>query len=543
MITFQFAGPNGYLDVRWDDDSFYHYTGGRWLFNEAEQLADRCVKFNMAELVRLATKSLGCSPSSCVSVEKLPEGNYNKAFLIKMCDGRQVVAKVPNPNAGLPFYTTASEVATMDFVRTIAGIPSPKVYAWNARATGNPVGAEYIVMDKADGVLLSSKWPTMSMKEKHQLTQVIIDFERSLLSHHFENIGSLYYETDLAGLQDKFSTTGYSGFAIGPTTNRQVLEDGRKNFDSDKGPWSTASEYILASARRERECIQRSAKFPRPEGIFGGPRSYEPTADAKLAVLDNFEKVAPYLLPKDTSVNIPVLWHSDLHHDNIFVDSADPSKVLSIIDWQSVYLAPLFQQATTPAFLDFDGPKQMEGLSVPSLPNNFGELSLVEKERAKTLLAQQSLYKLYEIQSARQNPPVFKALRNASTLGSQIISLVSQVFNDGESIVNGQLIQVAREWDQIVGKDGPSCPLTATPAEIAAQDVNQRKWEEGVQLMEDVLEALGGSENGWQGWVSHEDYSQMKGKLSIVRKQFLDHMAENEEEREAWDRVWPFQNK
>lgn len=233
---------------------------------------------------------------------------------------------------------------------------------------------------------------------------------------------------------------------------------------------STASEYVLASARRERECIQRSAKFPRPEGIFGGPRSYEPTADAKLAVLDNFEKVAPYLLPKDTSVNIPVLWHSDLHHDNIFVDSADPSKVLSIIDWQSVYIAPLFQQATTPAFLDFDGPKQTEGLSVPSLPNNFGELSLVEKERAKTLLAQQSLYKLYEIQSARQNPPVFKALRNASTLGSQIISLVSQVFNDGESIVNGQLIQVAREWDQIVGKDGPSCPLTATPAEIAAQE-------------------------------------------------------------------------
>jgi hypothetical protein len=61
--------------------------------------------------------------------------------------------------------------------------------------------------------------------------------------------------------------------------------------------------------------------------------------------------------------------------------------------------------------------------------------------------------------------------------------------------------------------------------------------------MENILEALGGSENGWQGWVSHEDYSQMKGKLSTVRKQFLDHMAENEEEREAWDQVWPFQDK
>ncbi|KAJ9196680.1 hypothetical protein DTO164E3_6210 [Paecilomyces variotii] len=496
-------------DVYWDDDSFYHYTGGRWLFNEAEQLADRRVKFNMTELVRVATASLGYSLSSCIGVQKLPEGNYNKAFLIKMCDGRQVVAKVPNPNAGLPFYTTASEAATMDFV-----------YAWNACAAGNPVGAEYIIMEKSDGVLLSSKWPTMSMKEKHQLTQCIIGFERSLLSHHFENIGSLYYETDLARSQDKFSTTAYSGFVVGPTTDRKFLEDGRRTFDSDKGPWSTASEYILASARRERECIQRSTKFPKPEGIFGGPRSYQPTADAKLAVLDDFEKVAPYLLPKDTSVHVPVLWHGDLHHDNIFVDPADPSQILSIIDWQSVHIAPLFQQATTPAFLEFDGPKEPDGLSVPSLPKNFEELSLVEKERAKTLLAQQSLYKLYEIQSARQNPPVFKALRYASTLGGQIISLVSQVFND----------------------DGPPCPLTVTPTEVAAQEVDQQKWEEGVQLMEDVLEALGGSENGWQGWVNHEDYSQMKGKLSTVRKQFLDHMAENEEEREAWDRVWPFQD-
>jgi hypothetical protein len=33
-----------------------------------------------------------------------------------MDDGRQVVAKIPNPNAGRPHFTTASEVATMDFV-------------------------------------------------------------------------------------------------------------------------------------------------------------------------------------------------------------------------------------------------------------------------------------------------------------------------------------------------------------------------------------------------------------------------------------------
>lgn len=106
---------------------------------------------------------------------------------------------------------------------------------------------------------------------------------------------------------------------------------------------------------------------------------------------------------------------------------------------------------------------------------------------------------------------------------------------------------MAREWDRIVGNEGPSsvsCPISVTEDDIAAQEADQRKWEEGVQLMEDVLDASGGAaENGWQDWVSHEDYDRMKEKLAIVREQFLDHVAENNEEREAWATVWPFQDR
>ena len=97
-----------------DEEDLYRYTLGRWLWNEAEQLASRYVKFNMEELARIATRSIGSS--SCVEIEKLTEGNFNKAFLMTMDDGRQVVAKVPNPNAGHRHFNTASEVATMDFV-------------------------------------------------------------------------------------------------------------------------------------------------------------------------------------------------------------------------------------------------------------------------------------------------------------------------------------------------------------------------------------------------------------------------------------------
>jgi hypothetical protein len=42
-------------------------------------------------------------------------------MLLTMNDGSRVVAKVPNPNAGLPHLTTASEVATMAFVSFTGG--------------------------------------------------------------------------------------------------------------------------------------------------------------------------------------------------------------------------------------------------------------------------------------------------------------------------------------------------------------------------------------------------------------------------------------
>lgn len=96
------------------NQDFFRYTAGRFLFEEVNQLACRYVKFDMNELVQIAVSSI--ASRSCVAVRKLPEGQYSKAFLLTMDDGKRVVAKVPNLNAGRPHYTTASEVATMDFV-------------------------------------------------------------------------------------------------------------------------------------------------------------------------------------------------------------------------------------------------------------------------------------------------------------------------------------------------------------------------------------------------------------------------------------------
>lgn len=103
-------------DVDPNDDKF-RFTRGRFISNEEHEMSQRYVRFNLHELGRLAAEAVGSK--SCVNMQKYPDGTYNKALLLTMDDGAQAVAKVPNPNAGRPHFTTASEVATMEFVSLV----------------------------------------------------------------------------------------------------------------------------------------------------------------------------------------------------------------------------------------------------------------------------------------------------------------------------------------------------------------------------------------------------------------------------------------
>lgn len=94
--------------------TFFRYTDGRWLWDEEQQLRDRYRVFDPVALQRVAAESV-CS-NRCVSMQKLAEGGYNKVFCLLMDDGKPVITRIPNPNAGPRFYTTASEMATMEFV-------------------------------------------------------------------------------------------------------------------------------------------------------------------------------------------------------------------------------------------------------------------------------------------------------------------------------------------------------------------------------------------------------------------------------------------
>lgn len=68
----------------------------------------------MNELARLAANTVGAK--EVVNIDKYADGLFNKVFVFTFEDGKQVAGKVPNPVAITPHLTTASEVATMEFV-------------------------------------------------------------------------------------------------------------------------------------------------------------------------------------------------------------------------------------------------------------------------------------------------------------------------------------------------------------------------------------------------------------------------------------------
>lgn len=139
-------------------NEFFHYTSGRWLFNEQQQLALRHVEFSVSALKEAAANAVG---ASCCDLRKLSEGLFNRAFLLTMNNGTEIVARIPTSISGPAYYTTASEVATIDFMRSL-GVPVPNILGWSARAESTPVGAEYILMEKAPGLRLDSLWEQMS---------------------------------------------------------------------------------------------------------------------------------------------------------------------------------------------------------------------------------------------------------------------------------------------------------------------------------------------------------------------------------------------
>ncbi|KJX96292.1 phosphotransferase enzyme family protein [Zymoseptoria brevis] len=478
------------------DAEFFNFTRGRFVANEQHELAQRHRTFNVGELARHAARAV--KANRCLAIKKRPDGMYNRVLLLSMDNGKEVVAKIPNPNAGQPHFTTASEVATMKFAREVLRTPLPEVYAWSSRAQETLVGAEFILMEKVNGVELERFLPGMRIQDRLEVVKTIAEYHKSWASVSFEQFGSLYFAEDvgtlrlppLAYLDQEGRKVSDPRFVVGPSTGREMFDDGRAGIEFDRGPWKSLEAYHTAIGEREIACVQHILQLPSSPVSLHGPGLYQPTREKKIQALEVYLRLFPHLLPIDRRLGLSHLWHGDLHAGNIFVDPSEPTRVVGLIDWQSTELSPLYFQARQPHFIDYEGPT-VRGLERPTLPPDFAQLDEGEKRVTQALFYQQSLCALYRKILHQACPKVFECFEFQGTPAFALLLLARNILIDGEASYMAQAYELESIWDTLPGAQGAIYPLSFSVAEVETIHADLELAAMGMQAMRRMREALG----------------------------------------------------
>ncbi|EZF79840.1 hypothetical protein H110_08353 [Trichophyton rubrum MR1448] len=506
------AGPN-------ENDELFTYTSGRFLYNERCRLEERRVSFNVVALKDAAEKDVG--HGKITSLQKLAEGGFNRIFLLTSEDGFQAIAKIPYSITVPKKYTTASEVATTDLLRS-KGMPMPRIFGWSADAN-NPVGVEYIIMEKASGIPLETRWFDLSKHERHYLVTSLVDIEKKLFDIPFGNFGSIYYKSDLPpDLQldlymsdtDPVMVSQDERFCIGPTTDYMFWYGQRADLHTSRGPWKTPKDYLISIGKRE----SRPMKFPHVVHFeaINSPNEH-------IRHLNQYMEVAPYLLGSEshTDLSCPLLRHPD---------------------WQHATLLPLLLATGHPPMFQSPDQPPPKTLEKPSLPDNYDSLDPEQKSQADELYRRRTLFYIYMAFNGGLNKKHLSGMKDPRVLLSQhLVECAEKQWSGDVFGLKGALIRIYENWHLFNAhlSEPLPCPISFTQSEIDAYYEQEPTWFEMNGLFEYWKSELGGL--GDDGWVRTEAYEDTE-KKSIKLKQVLLEGSDTPEEERCVQEQWPFQD-
>lgn len=190
--------------------------------------------FNVEELKKAAATAANTPIEDVESIRKFSEGGFNRIFEISMRTGSSILARLPYPSTLPRRLATASEVATLAFVRA-HGIPAPRVLGYSVG--DNPVGSEYILMEKLPGRPIGDTWFDLSENERLKVLFEIVNLETKIFAIGLPASGSIYYASDLSPEtpQVPLPESG-DGLCIGPYVALRWWFKERADLDIDRGP-------------------------------------------------------------------------------------------------------------------------------------------------------------------------------------------------------------------------------------------------------------------------------------------------------------------
>lgn len=290
-------------------------------------------------------------------------------------------------------------------------------------------------------------------------------------------------------------------------------------------------------------CVKAIEPLPKPHIYIAG--RYIPSHARKLAALEFYVELVKFLLPMDSTITIPHIWHSDLHAENISVNPEDPTQIVGIIDWQASSIVPLYENASQLSFLDYDGPP-LEGTERPEFPKNLKKLDQVERDKAVELWEDKTLAVYYRMVLYHKNTRLFRAAEYRKTISWDFQCYAHNILIDGELIYLTLVASDLKEaWDTLPGVEAmgiPPFPFKLSVEELAVIEKEFEDMSEGMKCLRWINEGMRDFySDDVTPAVSHANYDFSKRELSEYKEAVLEQWARSDEERAAVHAWLPFE--
>ncbi|OAP64545.1 hypothetical protein AYL99_00517 [Fonsecaea erecta] len=476
----------------------------RWLWDERRRREEHTLKIDLGALEHVVRQATGSTAGVAVRFEKLTEGGSSKV-LLAVVGKQRVIVKIPDPVVS-PRLATASEVATLEFLRSELEVPVPKVFSWKDNSD-NPVGCEYIVMEEAQGKALNTTWSRLNMDAKFTVVDEVLSIHKRFITtkHMFSGYG--------------ITSTRTPTYCIGPMAHKHFMEPALRASGVNCGPWRTPQDYLVSIAHSSIAQIEMNqSKDTITEDPFSIPGSTvsNTSAEAVSDMLRTLCMARPHILPHATDQHQPLLWHQDPHFGNLFV--SPEGKITSIVDWQDTNILPLF-------------------LAV-RVPQEF--LKAAKKERREVWERFcQSGFRQYYVASVRKTDPDLAAILDDEQLGP--IQKQVQTFSripfrqDVDALLLRQtLLRIQRNWAAFLsgGDDAIPCPIKIEADELACHQKDGRLHGE----FQDLLEARN-IPVAYEGWVPLDEFRQRKRELKAVINEVIESLESEQLRQEFNDKL------
>ncbi|KAG5338932.1 hypothetical protein C0989_005566 [Termitomyces sp. Mn162] len=523
------------------DSAFFNYTTGRFLANEALRLGERRRVFNIPGLFKIIAQALFRNPEEIVGFRKLGEGGLNRTFLVTFDTGPQLVARIPYPLMTPKAYTLASEVATMNFLRS-KGLPIPEIFAYSF-VSNNEAQTEYLLMEYVEGTDLNEFWFDLGEEEIKSLMDQLAKLESIMMSISFPAGGSIYYTEDLKRLSGNSGIPLEGPFCIGPDVSLPLWYGRREQLDIFRGPYKDAKSVMVTGAEKELAYLDR----------FGLPRvpyqhlrrehyNYKKQSPSDHAEnLYRYLRLAPSLVPNDDALNAFCIRHPDLSDSNVKVSKdADGLRICSVLDWQHAVVLPLFLHAGMPDIIQNEEDEVSRSMVEPKLPGAFDQLSEEDQEWERELLRRRLVHYYYNLSTAVYNRIHHNGMVYPFNSFRRHIFNHAMVAWEGETIkLRYALMDMVHGWARFAKDDAP-CPVVFTEDENAAAEKLYRALagaEENERMLRDYV---GYAE---ETWVPAAHYEKAKAFGQKMKRMVLEAGAQDKETMEethaAIEANWP----